>query len=55
MGDEMINRPVGVEAACRVAAPTILVDINHLYYLSPTDNPDINLLNVTFDGTGYGN
>ncbi|XP_047270416.1 uncharacterized protein LOC124899554 [Capsicum annuum] len=49
MGDETINPPVGVKAARRVAAPTALVDINHPYYLAPSDNPGMNLLNVTFD------
>lgn len=36
-------------------SPAVSVDQNHPYYLAPSDTPDMNLLNVTFDGTGYEN
>ncbi|XP_060200717.1 uncharacterized protein LOC132628984 [Lycium barbarum] len=35
--------------------PSDVVPINHPYYLNASDSPGMNLLNVSFDGTSYGN
>ncbi|KAH0770853.1 hypothetical protein KY290_014834 [Solanum tuberosum] len=32
-----------------------VVDLTHPYYLSSSDSPGMNLINVTFDGSSYGN
>ncbi|XP_060188433.1 uncharacterized protein LOC132617449 [Lycium barbarum] len=35
--------------------PSDVVPINHPYYLNASDSPGMNLLNVSFNGTSYGN
>ncbi|KAH0683595.1 hypothetical protein KY290_022218 [Solanum tuberosum] len=32
-----------------------MVEANHPYFLTPSDSPGMNLININFDGTTYGN
>lgn len=45
--------PVGVVNPS--LTPSLQIDVSHPYDLTPFDNPGTNLLNVSFDGSSYGN
>lgn len=55
MADQTPVVTLTAEASKSVVALSLQLDSCHPYFLSPSDNPRMNLLNVVFDGSCYGN
>lgn len=47
--------PQSADTSKSALTPSQQIDSCHLYFLSPSDSHGMNLLNVTFDGSCYGN
>ncbi|KAH0679196.1 hypothetical protein KY284_020281 [Solanum tuberosum] len=52
----MVNTNIEGDGSKKTEQSSIkMVEANHPYFLTPSDSPGMNLININFDGTTYGN
>ncbi|KAH0650535.1 hypothetical protein KY284_030447 [Solanum tuberosum] len=52
----MVNTNIEGDGSKKTEQSSIkMVEANHPYFLTPSNSPGMNLININFDGTTYGN
>ncbi|KAH0730464.1 hypothetical protein KY289_001652 [Solanum tuberosum] len=52
----MVNTNIEGDGSKKTEQSSIkMVEANHPYFLTTSDSPEMNLININFDGTTYGN